>query len=90
MRLRSAIHVQHSRALDQFAKPCALGLGIAREIEDDGDSLRQESANVWRKRVLQSRRTLEAATIILTVELAASAKGAVPELRSQFPGDIDP
>jgi hypothetical protein len=39
---------------------------------------------------LDSGRIAGNAEIILTVELAASAKGAVPELRSQFPGDIDP
>ena len=44
--------------LEQLAKPRALRLGIGREVEDDGDTLRQESANMWRKGVLQARRAL--------------------------------
>src|SRR6516225_3674097 len=47
------------RSLDQLAKPRTLRLGVGREIEHDGDSLRQESANEWRKRVLESRRALD-------------------------------
>src|SRR6266487_3545561 len=46
------------RTLDQLAKPRTLRLGIAGEIEHDGDTLRQESANVWREGVLQPRRAL--------------------------------
>src|ERR1700745_2641063 len=46
------------RTLDQLAKPRTLRFGIAREIEHDGDPLRQKSANVWPKRVLQPRRAL--------------------------------
>jgi len=42
------------RTLNQFAKPCPLCLRGGSEIEDDGDALRQETANVWRERVLQS------------------------------------
>ena len=46
------------RTLDQLAKPCTLQLGVAGEIEHDRNTLRQKSANVWRERVLQSRRAL--------------------------------
>src|SRR6266513_2545366 len=46
------------RTLDQLAKPRTLRLSIAWKIEHDGDTLRQEGANVWRERVLQSRRAL--------------------------------
>src|SRR6516165_11137067 len=45
-------------ALDQLAKPYPLCLRGGCEIEHDGDPLRQENANVWRERVLQSRITV--------------------------------
>jgi len=45
-------------ALDQLAKPCPLCLRGGCEIEHDGDPIRQENANVWRERVLQSRITV--------------------------------
>jgi hypothetical protein len=47
------------RTLDQFAKACTLHPGITRKIERDRDAPRQESANVYRERVLQSRSTLD-------------------------------
>lgn len=47
------------RTLDQLAKSRTLHLGVAGEVEHDRDSLGRESANVWRKRVLQSRRALD-------------------------------
>src|SRR5215831_13316261 len=45
-------------ALDQLAKPCPLCFRGGCEIEHDGDPIRQENANVWRERVLQSRITV--------------------------------
>src|SRR5271165_4144973 len=45
--------------LDQLAKPCTRHLGIAGKIEHNRNTLRQESTNVWRERVLQSRRALD-------------------------------
>jgi hypothetical protein len=50
MRLQSA--TLNIRTLDQLAKPRMLCLGIAGKIEHDGDTLRQEGANMWRGRVL--------------------------------------
>src|SRR6478672_431999 len=47
------------RALDQLAKPLTLRLGSGCEIKHDGDPFRQESANVGRERVLQSRVALD-------------------------------
>src|SRR5262249_34946100 len=44
------------RTLDQLAKPHTLPPGIAGKIEHDGDPPGQNSANVWRERVLQPRR----------------------------------
>src|SRR5207248_7329382 len=42
-------------ALNQFAKPQTLRLGSGREIEHHGSPSQQESANVRRERVPQSR-----------------------------------
>src|SRR5262249_55152441 len=60
--IRSVYKVQlmlNLRTLDQFAKPRTLRLRIGGKIEHDGDTLRQESADVWRERVLQPRRALD-------------------------------
>src|SRR5687767_12993595 len=45
--------------LDELTEPGTLRLGIAREVEYDGDTLRQKSTNVWSQRVLQSGRVLD-------------------------------
>src|SRR5208283_432816 len=44
--------------LDQLAKPPTLRLCIGREIQHDGDTPRQESADVWCERAPQSRTAL--------------------------------
>jgi len=46
-------------ALEQLTEPGTLRFCIARKVEYDGDALRQESTNVWPKRVLQSGRALD-------------------------------
>jgi hypothetical protein len=46
-------------ALEQLTEPGTLRFCIARKVEYDGDTLRQESTNVWPKRVLQSGRALD-------------------------------
>jgi len=48
--------VLDTSALEQLTKPRALGLRVPWKIEHDRYALRQESANVRRERVLQSRR----------------------------------
>src|SRR5215471_6452099 len=50
--------MRNIRTLDQLAKPCTLRPGSGCEIEHDRDPFRQESANVGRERVLQSRITV--------------------------------
>jgi hypothetical protein len=47
------------RALEYSTEPRTLRLRIAREVEYDGYALRQESANVWLERILQSGRALD-------------------------------
>jgi hypothetical protein len=46
-------------ALEQLTEPGALRSGIAREVQYDGDALRQERTHVWPKRVLQSGGALD-------------------------------
>jgi hypothetical protein len=46
-------------ALDYLTEPCALRLCIRRKVEDDGNAFRQESANVWRERIVQTARAFD-------------------------------
>ena len=46
-------------ALEQLTEPGTLRFCIGRKVEYDGDALRQESTDVWPKRILQSGRVLD-------------------------------
>jgi AraC-like DNA-binding protein len=46
-------------ALEELTEPGPLGFCIGRKVEYDLDALRQESTNVWPKRITQSGRVLD-------------------------------
>ena len=51
-------------ALEQLTEPGTLRLCIARKVEYDGDTLRQESTNVWPQRAPQSGRAFDEWTFL--------------------------
>jgi hypothetical protein len=51
--------MRNIRALEYSTEPRALRLRIARKVEYYGNPLRQERANVWLERILQSGRALD-------------------------------
>ena len=50
-------------ALEELTEPSTLRFCIGRKVEYDGDALRQESTNVWPKRIPQSGRVLDESTV---------------------------
>jgi hypothetical protein len=66
------------RALEYSTEPRTLRLGIARKVEDDGNALRQERANVWLERILQSGRALDESRYISDLARIQAIQELVP------------